>query len=195
MMMVELTSVPSAALPVSELADHLRLARGFADDGSQDAQLESCLRAAVSAIEARIGKALFERRFALTLVHWHSEDAHVLPLAPVGAIDSVKLISRAGAESVVDGARYGLRADQHRPAIVAAGSKLPAPSQGGTIEVEFTAGYGADWLGLPPDLRQAVLILGGEFWGQNLEPDTGIPFSVSVLLEPHRALRLRGAAS
>jgi uncharacterized phiE125 gp8 family phage protein len=53
---------------VAALADHLRLSRGFADDGSQDGQLESCLRAAASAIEARTGKALFRRRFALTLV-------------------------------------------------------------------------------------------------------------------------------
>jgi uncharacterized phiE125 gp8 family phage protein len=195
MMMVELTSVPSAVLPVSDLADHLRLARGFADDGSQDSQLESCLRAAASAIEARIGKALFERRFALTLVHWHKEDAHVLPIAPVRAIDSITLVSRAGAETLLATELYTLRADQHRPAIVATGSKLPTPGQRGTIEVEFTAGFAAEWAGIPADLQQAMLILAGEYWGQNMDPEMGIPFSASVLLEPHRALRLRGAAS
>jgi len=195
MMMVELTSVPSAVLPVSDLADHLRLARGFADDGSQDSQLESCLRAAASAIEARIGKALFERRFALTLVHWHKEDAHVLPIAPVRVIDSITLVSRAGAETLLATELYALRADQHRPAIVATGSKLPTPGQRGTIEVEFTAGFAPDWAGIPADLQQAMLILAGEYWGQNMDPEMGIPFSASVLLEPHRALRLRGAAS
>lgn len=195
MMMVELTSVPSAVLPVSELADHLRLARGFADDGTQDAQLESCLRAAASAIEARIGKALFERRFALTLVHWHKEDSHVLPIAPVVSVDSVTLVSRAGAETTVATDQYLLRADQHRPAVVAAGTKLPSPGQRGSIEVEFTAGYSVDWAGLPADLKQAMLILAGEYWGQNMDPEMGIPFAASVLLEPHRALRLRGAAS
>jgi len=195
MMMVELTSVPGAVLPVAELADYLRLARGFADDGSQDTQLESCLRAAASAIEARIGKALFERRFALTLVNWHKDDAHVLPIAPVRMIDSVTLVSRAGAETVVSPADYALRADQHRPAIIATGSKLPKPGQRGSIEVEFTAGFAPDWAGIPADLKQAMLILAGEYWGQNLDPEMGIPFSASVLLEPHRALRLRGAAS
>jgi uncharacterized phiE125 gp8 family phage protein len=195
MMMVELTSVPSSVLPVSELADHLRLARGFADDGSQDAQLESCLRAAASAIEARIGKALFARRFALTLLTWHKEDAHVLPIAPVRGIEMVTLVSRAGAETVVAPELYGLRVDQHRPAIVATGSKLPTPGQRGSIEVEFTAGFAPDWAGIPADLKQAMLILAGEYWGQNMDPEMGIPFSASVLLEPHRALRLRGAAS
>ena len=192
MMMVELTSVPSAALPVNELAEHLRLARGFSDDGSQDGQLESCLRAACSAIEARIGKALFQRRFALTLMAWQALDAHVLPLDPVVGIDSVKVISRAGAETQVDPAAYTLRPDRHRPVLEATTGTLPTPSQGGTIEVEFTAGHSADWAGIPAELKQAVLILAGEFWGQNQDAETGIPFAVSVLLEPHRPMRLRG---
>jgi uncharacterized phiE125 gp8 family phage protein len=195
MMMVELTSVPSAALPVGELAEHLRLARGFSDDGSQDGSLESCLRAALSAIEARTGKALFARRFALTLMAWHDPGAHVLPLAPVEGIDSVKLITRAGAEMLVDSGDYALRPDRHRPVLEAAGGVLPTPSQGGTIEVEFTAGFAVDWAGLPSDLKQAVLILAGEYWGQDLAADTGFPFSVSVLLEPYRVVRLRRAGT
>ena len=195
MMMVELTSVPSAALPVDELAGHLRLARGFSDDGSQNAQIEACIRAATSAIEARIGKALFERRFALTLTAWHATDAHSLPIAPVSAIESVKVISRAGAETPVDSGVYYLRRDRHRPRLLAAGSTLPAPSMGGTIEVEFVAGFSVDWAGIPADLRQAVVILAGEFWGQDLQPDKGIPVSVSVLLEPHRSLRLHGVGA
>jgi uncharacterized phiE125 gp8 family phage protein len=193
MMMVELTSVPSAVLPVDELAEHLRLARGFSDDGSQDGQLESCLRAALSGIEARIGKALFERRFVLTLMAWHAAAVHTLPLAPVNRIDSVKLITRAGAETLVDPSFFQLRQDSHRPGLAATGNTLPTPGMGGTIEVEFTAGYAADWPGIPADLRQAVLILAGEFWGQNLQSETGIPFAVSVLLEAHRPIRLRGA--
>ncbi|MDG3042872.1 head-tail connector protein [Roseicyclus marinus] len=192
MMMVELTSVPGAALPVAELADHLRLARGFSDDGSQDSQLESCLRAALSGIEARIGKALFQRRFVLTLMAWQGRDRHVLPIAPVSRIDSVKLITRAGAETLVEPGLYRLRPDGQRPALAATGASLPAPGQGGTIEVEFTAGHATEWTGIPADLRQAALILAGEYWGQNLEAQSGLPFAVSVLLEPHRPVRLRG---
>jgi uncharacterized phiE125 gp8 family phage protein len=194
MMMVELTSVPGAELPVAELAEHLRLARGFSDDGSQDAQLEGCLRAALSGIEARIGKALFERRFVLTLMAWNGAALHALPLAPVRRIESVKLITRAGAETVVDPSQYQLRPDGHRPALAATGAALPAPGLGGTIEVEFTAGHAPEWSGIPADLRQAALILAGEYWGQNLDAQAGIPFAVSVLLEPHRPVRMRGAA-
>lgn len=195
MMMVELTTAASAVLPVNELADHLRLARGFTDDGSQDAQLEGCLRSAASAIEARIGKALFERRFALSLTHWAAAERHTLPVAPVKSIESVKLISRAGVEMIVEPERYVLIRSTHGPAIEAAAGHLPTPSRGGTIELEFTAGFSADWTGIPADLKQAVIILASEFWGQDFNTEQGMPVAVAVLLEPHRQLRLRGATA
>jgi uncharacterized phiE125 gp8 family phage protein len=193
MMMVELTAVPSTALPVAALAEQLRLARGFSDDGSQDATLERCLRAACAAIEARIGKALFSRRFVLTLLEWQSEKAHLLPMAPVGQIEAVRTITRAGVEAVLDTVSYRLQPDRHRPLLVATGARLPEPMQGGSIEVEFTAGFALDWSGIPADLQQAVMILAGEYWGQESAAERGIPLAVAVLLEPHRALRLRGA--
>ncbi len=192
MMMVELTSVGSAVLPVADLADHLRLAQGFADDGSLDSQLESCLRAALSAIEARVGKALFRRRFALGLSAWQSGASHVLPIAPVQAIESIKILSRAGIETLVEPDRYALRPDQQRPMIEAVVGSLPNPARGGSIEIEFTAGYASDWTDMPADLRQAVLIQAAEFYGQDSNTETGIAFAVSVLLEPYRAIRLRG---
>lgn len=195
MMMVELTTVPSVVLPVSELADHLRLSRGFADDGDQESRLQSCLRAALSAIEARIGKALFERRFTLTVTHWYSDARHSLPVAPVSTVESVKLISRSGNETVLAADTYTLERDVHAPSLAATGSRLPALPSGGTAEVEFTAGYAAEWNGLPSDLRQAVLIQAGEFFDKSSDTSKGIAFSVSVLLEPYRALRLRGAGA
>lgn len=193
MMMVELTAVPGTALPVAALAEQLRLARGFSDDGNQDQSLERCLRAALAAIEARIGKVVFARRFVLTLFGWQSAGAHVLPLAPIGQIDAVRLISRAGSETVVEPTLYRLRPDRHCPVLLAEGVRLPPPPPGGSIEVEFTAGFASDWPGIPADLQQAVLMLAAQFWGQEGTPDQGIPFAVSVLLEPHRAVRLRGA--
>ena len=63
MMLTEETPVPSLALPVEEMKDHLRMGSGFADDGLQDGLIEAYLRAALAAIEGRIGKMLFQRRF------------------------------------------------------------------------------------------------------------------------------------
>ncbi len=50
-------------MPVQALKNHLRLGTGFADDGMQDGLIEGYLRAAMAAIEGRIGKALIARQF------------------------------------------------------------------------------------------------------------------------------------
>ena len=70
MMLTEETQVPQAALPVEEMKDHLRMGSGFADDGMQDGLIETYLRAAMAAIEGRIGKMLFQRRFLWVLECW-----------------------------------------------------------------------------------------------------------------------------
>lgn len=191
MMMVEMSSVASALLPVTELTDHLRLSSGFADDGSQDGQLESSLRASLATIEARIGKALFQRGFTWQLGGWNSSQNQVLPVAPVQSITSVKLISRGGVETVLPPESYGLRKDMHRPALEAVGC-FPNPSHGGSIEIELVAGYGLDWHGIPADLRQSVLIQAGELYEAQGTTDAGIAIGVAVLIEPYRPVRLRG---
>ena len=192
MMMVELTGVPGAALPVAELAEHLRLSSGFADDGSQDALLARALRAAIAAIEARTGKALIARGFALTLDGWQTPAAQVLPIAPVLSIGAVRLVTRTGAEVIVDPDRYSLRPDAHRPEIVATASLLPQPATGGSVVIEFVAGFAAVWSGVPADLQQAGLALAAAFYDRAGESPAPLPQTVLALLQPHRPLRLSG---
>ncbi len=95
-MLTELTGILAAALPVQALKDHLRLGTGFSDDAMQDQLLESYLRAAIGAIEGRIGKVILQRSFRLSLQYWRSGDEQPLPLAPVTAISAVRLIDLAG---------------------------------------------------------------------------------------------------
>lgn len=194
MMMVELTAVPSAALPIADLSDHLRLASGFADDGSQDMQLEGCLRSALAAIEARINKALFRRQFVLTLMGWASADWHPLPLAPVVQIDAVALIGRDGTTELANLDTCMIQPDIHRPLIVATGARLPSPGIGGSIEVTFTAGFSDDWDGVPADLKHGLLALAAEFYDQHANPARQMSPHVMGLIEPYRHLRVGGAA-
>lgn len=195
MMMVELTAIPSAAFPVAVLAAHLRLAQGFADDASQDAALERYLRASCAAIEARIGKVLFTRRFLLTVLEWQSAAAHPFPLAPVREILAVRTLTRDGAQATVDPGNYRLQPDAHRPLLVATGAQLAQPAQAGSVEVEFDAGFGVQWGDIPADLQQAVIMLAASYWGQESDPAQGVPQAVAVLLEPYRPIRLRGGGA
>ena len=155
MMLIEQAPVPQAVLPVAEFKDHLRLGTGFADDGQQDALAESYLRAALAAIEGRIGKALIQRAFWLELADWREPGVQPLPLAPVQAVASVTLVDSDGAESVVDAARWRLVKDLQRPRIVSVGVLLPTVPQDGAVEIVFAAGFGPAWGDVPADLRQA----------------------------------------
>ena len=133
MMLVEETTVPPSALPVTQFKDHLRLGSGFSDDGLQDGLLESFLRAAMAAIEARTGKILIEREFSWTLTAWRDTGQQALPVAPVSAIAEVVTISRLGDETVASAASYRLEPDMQRPCLVATGGMLPVVPLAGSI--------------------------------------------------------------
>lgn len=198
MRLTEQTAVPVSALPVAALKDHLRLGSGFADDSVQDGLIEGYLRAAMAAIEGRIGKALIARRFLLELSDWRDGGAQALPVAPVGAIVSVTLVDAAGVATVVPPDRYRLAADTHRPRLLAVGVQLPLVPDDGRAEVVFDAGFGADWGGVPPDLQQAVLLLAAEFHENRHDPGDGtggLPAAVLALIERWRTVRVLGGGA
>lgn len=199
MMLNEDTPVADAALPLQGFKDHLRLGSAFGDEDLQDGILAGHLRAALGVIEARTGKALLSRRFKLRLSRWRwarSGAGQSLPLAPVGQIISVKLVSAAGDAVTLDPERYGLMQDMARPRLVARGSGLPDVAEGGAVEICFEAGFGATWSALPADLAQAVLMLAAEFY-ENRQAGAvmqALPLSVHGLIEPWRTVRLLGGA-
>lgn len=195
MMLVEQTTVPGAVLPVAQFKDHLRLGSGFADDAVQDGVLESYLRAAIASIEARTGKMLITRDFSWTLTAWRDLAAQALPVAPVSALTSLTITDRLGTPEVIDPARYYLEQDMHRPRLVSTGFCLPAIPVAGMAQIVFDAGFGAAWSDVPPDLRQAVFLLGAHYYEHR--NDTGaqkgeMPGGVSALIQRYRTVRLFG---
>lgn len=195
MMLTEETPVPSLALPVEEMKDHLRLGTGFADDGLQDGLVETHLRAAMAAIEGRIGKMLFQRRFLWVLDCWRGGEEQALPVAPVLAIVSLTLVDALGDEVVVPATAYRLIPDMHRPRLAARGAALPTIPNDGLVKVLFEAGFGAAWTDVPVDLRQAVLLLAGEFYEHRHDDGAqgaGLPFGVVTLIERWRTVRILG---
>lgn len=199
MILTELSVPPAAAVPVRAFAEHLRLGSGFADDGSEDAVLEAYLRAAMAAIEARLGRVLLARPFAWTVTRWREEASQGLPLAPVVGVEGITLKDADGVETAVDPDLWSVLRDAHRPRLVGRfGRSLPRIPRGGEAEVRFTAGFGAGWEDVPADLRQAVLLLAAHFYENRA--DTGavsgtMPFGVLVLIEAYKATRIGGASA
>lgn len=193
MMLIEEAPVPTEVLPVAELKAHLRLGSGFADDGVQDEVLESFLRAALSAIETRIGKALLSRDFAFTLHGWGSAPGQALPIAPVTAILAAVSVDRNGNETAIAPETFRLVTDHHRPVLATGSAPWPKIPSGGSIRLRFTAGYGSGWGDVPPDLKQAVLMLAAHYYEHRNETTLGsgcMPFGVTSLIERYRPLRM-----
>lgn len=191
-MLIEETPIADAALPLEAFKAHLRLGSGFGPGDVQDAVIASFLRAAIAAVEARTGKAVLARQFCLSVTAWHLSDVHVLPMAPVVAIERVEIVTWDNVRTLVNPDNYWLQRDAQRPKVQAA-SSLPAVPKGGVVDVVFEAGFAADWSDLPSDLRQAVLMLAAHYY--EYRNDTGLsegcmPFGVSSLIERYKQMRL-----
>ena len=198
MMLVEQTTVPGAVLPVAQFKDHLRLGTGFADDGVQDQVLESFLRAAMAAIEARTGKILLTRSFTWSLTAWRDLATQALPVAPVSQIASLSIKDRLGGTEVIATSRYALEADMHRPRLVSTGICLPAIPVGGQVVIEFEAGFGPAWTDIPADLAQEVMMLAATYYEQRSDSasaavgQANLPSAVNALIQKYRIVRLFG---
>ena len=196
-MLVEETGVPDVAVPVARLREHLRLGTGFGEDGLQDPVLAGFLRAAMAAIEGRIGTVLIARNYLFTREDWSSIDRQPLPVAPVQMVTEVAVADVAGAAVVLPVAAWRLVTDAQRPEVIALGLSFPSVPTGGELRIRFRAGFGDSFTSVPADLQQAVLLLAAHY--HEFRHDTGLgagcmPFGVTALLERFRVLRL-GAGS
>lgn len=193
MMLVEETFVPSEALPVAAFREHLRLGSGFSDDGLQDSVIETYLRAALAAVEARTGKIVLRRQFSVSFHHWRNGMRQTLPVAPVSTITAVELIDRNGFVTQSNTDAWHLLPDSQMPQIVASGAALPSIPQGGQAKVTFEAGFGLNWTDAPADLAQAVILLASHYYEFRNDPkDTtsALPGGVSALLSRFKTMRL-----
>lgn len=198
MILTEVSAPDSAAIPVRELAQHLRLASGFSDDGSEDGVLELYLRAAMAAIEARLGYVLLTRSYAWSITQWQNENGQGLPVAPVQAVDEVAFVAADGTETAAEPGSWMLLAGSRRPRIIGRdGGRLPSIPRSSQVEIRFTAGFGDSWESIPPDLRQAVFLLAAHYYEHRREEIASydpMPFGVLVFIETYRTMRLGATA-
>ena len=193
MLLIEQTKVPDGALPLGAFKDHLKVGSGFGAPDGQDAVLLTCLRGAMASVEARTGKSVIERRFRWRITAWRDLGRQVLPVAPVQAIEEVRVVSLSGQATVIDPGAWRLEPDTHRPALVARGLVLPTIPVGGAAEVVFDAGYGPAWSDVPADLAQAVMMLAAHLYEtRGADATPALPESIAALLAPHRLVRLFG---
>ena len=193
MLLVQENTVQSEAIPVAAFKKPLRLCTGFSDEAVQDEILESFLRAAIAAVEARTGKVLLKESFNWSLTRWKDGVTESFPLAPVSQVLEVAAVARNDARTVIGSQEYFLQEDGFRPLLVGGRGVLPRIPNGGWVEVRFRAGYAEEWGDLPADLGHAVFLLAAHYYENRNVTGLGegcIPFGVSALLQRYREVRL-----
>ena len=190
MILTETGAIAASALPVQELSTHLRLGHGFADDGSEDPQLERLLREAVATVEQRSGLALIRRGFELKVPEWDRNGHLVLPVGPVNALASVELTG-GGITTVLAASEWHLEAGTGRQRVTGpSGGPLPRLGDGMTAHVTFEAGFGSGWSDVPGDLKRAVMLLAAHGYEHRDGGAEGVPGGLLALLDLRRPVRL-----
>lgn len=193
MNLTETTPLTSADFPIAEFKEYLRLGSGFTDDNVQDAYLETCLRAAMGAIEARTTKVLIERSFDYTFLQYREERGGMLmPISPLVYLNQFLVYDRDGASVSYSKNDFQLVDDAQRPVLQAKTGSLPTiPAQGWAM-LRFLAGYGA-WVDVPENLQQAMLVLAAHFYENRDTMVNGggqMPLAVAALLAPFQRVRM-----
>lgn len=197
MNLIETTTLSSADFPVVELREHLRLGSGFTDDGAQDSLLETCLRAAMGAIEARTSKVLITRNFNWVFYGYKMEGrAMLLPVSPVSWLNLFYTYTAAGVGTVHSVNNINLQADTQQVRMVPKTGEIPEVPANGSGLIKFTAGYG-DWADIPANLQQAMMLLAASYYENRdvmVNGQMQLPYAVAALLAPFQRIRLRSGA-
>lgn len=143
-MTMQVLQAPAAEpVSVAELRAWLRLVQA-----TEDAQLQSCIRAARQLVEDETGRALVTRRVRETREGWLRDGRVRLGLAPATAIVAV----RAATDGVWRDAALPSSLD-----VDGGVATFAAPPSGAPLSIDYDAGYGAPEA-TPPALRHAVLV-------------------------------------
>ncbi len=188
------TAAPaSAAVTLAEARDFTRVS-GPGDD----ALLSLLIASACAQVEAHTGRALIRQSFRETRRRFDdprrlSEDGASFALLrpPLLSVDAVVVVEAGGATALWpdDEYRVDVEADPGR-LIALAPFGFPAPAgPGGSIRIDYQAGYGDGPDAAPEPLREAVLRLVAAAFERG-ERDTGRepPEDVARLLHPFRAV-------
>jgi uncharacterized phiE125 gp8 family phage protein len=174
---------------LAEAKAHLRI-----DGDDEDALIGSLIIAARRHVEAATGLVLIAQGWSHFLDRWPQAPELELPLAPLRAIDEVRVYGEDDEASVIDPAHYYADTTARPPRLVLRRDRLwPVPGRvANGIEIKVEAGFGENPEDVPEDLRAAILRLLA-YWFEMRGDDEGPanpPLGVGMLLKPFRELRL-----
>lgn len=192
-MALVLTRAPtSEPIALDDIKAQLRI-----EGTSEDVVLSSLLLTSRLHVETALGLALVAQGWTLTLDDWPPAGVLHLPIRPLLSVDAVRVLPAAGAPALLHPSTYVVDTTGWRGRIVRAfGAEWPQPGKSANgIEIDITAGFGANATDVPAPIRQALLLLTAHWYEKRDPVEIGgkgarIPAAVSNLLEPYVEKRL-----
>ena len=187
-MALVMTSGPaSEPVTVAEAKAHMRI------DGTVEDVLIASL---IVTSRLHVDLALINQSWTLILDRWPPGPEVDIPLAPLQAVNAVKVKNSAGVPSTVSPTNYLVDLASKPPRIVWNNAARADPGvPAGGIEIEFAAGFGASAANVPAPLKHAVLMLTAHWYEHRDANEIGasaarIPDAISDLIQPFRKIRL-----
>jgi uncharacterized phiE125 gp8 family phage protein len=182
----ELVTAPTVQpFTVPEIKDALRI---IIDD--DDAFLTLLIKGCTYAAENFLGRKLISQVWRLHLDGFPEEGCSIeLPYGKITAVANVKYYDSDATLQTLDAALYqtDLLSVPGRVAIAAGSIAWPIPQTGrlNSVQVQFTAGYGATAATIPQDIRDAITVMIGYRY-INREDQKEIPLLAQDMLWPYR---------
>lgn len=200
----ERTSAPSAEpITTSEAKNHLRV-----DTSDDDTLIDSLVTAAREHVEMTIGRSLITQTlkfyldaFPLSELIDHQWYAYlgiranqiILPRPPVQSVDSIEYVDTDGSTQTLSSSKYRVDKVSEPPRITEADNETWPFTDNVTnsVIITYTAGYGGSGSDVPQAIRQAMLLLIGN-WYENREQvlvgssPSQLPMAAQALLSPYQ---------
>ncbi|MBI1215678.1 MAG: hypothetical protein GC185_07660 [Alphaproteobacteria bacterium] len=202
--LVETTAPAAEPLTLDEVKLHLRVSTD-----TDDALISTLIAAARMMCESYTGLALISRQCSLYLDCWPAETgrgpryrsapgAIKIPLPPLSAVAAINIYDENDTATPMDAGDYIVDAAARPGRIVLSeGASPPEPGRAvNGIEVQFTAGYGAEAADVPALLRLGMKQLAGWLYAHRGDAEAGAPEAAltlsgaSALFRPYRLMRL-----
>lgn len=193
---MSLALIAAPALEPVSLADAKAYAR--VDSIDDDALITTLITAARSELERNLGRALITQTWTYNLDVWPQGFAVPLPVAPVQAVNQVRVYALDDSFAVLPLTSYLLDGLGSPPRLIRRGTLAwPVPLRPANgIAMDFTCGHGSQPTDVPAALRIAVLLLVAHWYDRRELADTsggqgaGFPEMVRDLIAPYRVRRL-----
>ncbi len=160
------------------------------DHEDEDTLIGTLIAAARLHVEAAVRRVLVRQEWRLVLDGWPARRTVEVPLSPVISIDAITVYDADGEPAVLPETAYVADVTS-TPARILVRGTVPVGAAFNGIEIDFTAGFGAEADDVPAPLRQAVMMLVAH-WYELREPVSfggatqTVPHGLEALLAPWR---------